>query len=646
MLLGAELNCRDRAPDRARHHHRAADGRWASAAPTSPITVGEVPDRAHSARFSCVAKGCIIGDISDGGENTRALRLTAMATCVHSRSRRWAWSFGDIGTSPLYTMREAFGHAGGLHLSEPAVLGVLSLVFWSLILVVTVKYVALILRADNRGEGGVLALGALASRAVPRTPALCWLIPALTSPAWHCSMATASITPAISVLSAVEGLKTAAPVLAPYVVPIATLVLLGLFLIQSRGTARVGVLFGPVMLAWFATLGLLGFAQIVQNPTVLAAPRSALCPGSVRACRLAGFRGARRHRARRDRGRGTLRRHGPLRPHSDPPRLAQPRPARPRPQLLWPGCLGPPRARVARAPLLPSGARMGALAPDRARHLRHIIAASGDFGRILAHRQAIKLGYLPRMTVKHTSATQIGQIYIPRVNWLVMTGVLLLVFGFRSSGNLAAAYGISVTGAMAIDAILAGLICRLALGLGRGCGTRVRRLSGDRPGLFRRQRAQDPFGGWFPLVVAAAFAYLVATWRRGRGVLWDKLYGRQPVVAGFVAQLEPGLIRVGGTAVYMTGNPEVVPTPLMSNIEHNQVLHEEAVLMTVRTQDVPYVPEDQRLEVARLGAGFFRVVVSYGFMDSPMSLEPWSAAERAACRQTRRAPRTLSAARR
>jgi KUP system potassium uptake protein len=190
-----------------------------------------------------------------GHGDLRALALAALGVV-----------FGDIGTSPLYTMREAFGHAGGLHLSEAAVLGVLSLVFWSLILVVTVKYVALILRADNRGEGGVLALGALASRAVPPTPALCWLILALTIAGLALFYGDGLITPAISVLSAVEDLKTAAPVLAPYVVPIAALVLLGLFLIQSRGTARVGVLFGPVMLAWFATLGLLGFAQIVQNP--------------------------------------------------------------------------------------------------------------------------------------------------------------------------------------------------------------------------------------------------------------------------------------------------------------------------------------------------------------------------------------------
>ena len=418
-----------------------------------------------------------------GHGDLRALALAALGVV-----------FGDIGTSPLYTMREAFGHAGGLHLSEAAVLGVLSLVFWSLILVVTVKYVALILRADNRGEGGVLALGALASRAVPRTPALCWLIPALTIAGLALFYGDGLITPAISVLSAVEGLKTAAPVLAPYVVPIAALVLLGLFLIQSRGTARVGVLFGPVMLAWFATLGLLGFAQIVQNPTVLAAldPRYAL-----------GLFGHAGWQAFVALGAIVLAVTGAEALYADMGHFGR-TPIR----LAWLGLVLPG--------LVLNYFGQGALVLREPAALEHpfyhlvpgwalwpliglatcatIIASQAVISGVFSlTRQAIQLGYLPRMTVKHTSATQIGQIYIPRVNWLVMTGVLLLVFGFRSSGNLAAAYGISVTGAMAIDAILAGLIAAWRWGWGRGCGTRVRRLSGDRPRLFRRQRAQDPF---------------------------------------------------------------------------------------------------------------------------------------------------------
>ena len=381
----------------------------------------------------------------------------------------------------------------GLHLSEPAVLGVLSLVFWSLILIVTVKYVVLILRADNRGEGGVLALGTLASRAVPRTPALCWLIPALTVAGLALFYGDGLITPAISVLSAVEGLKTAAPALEPYVVPIAALVLLGLFLIQSRGTARVGALFGPVMLVWFATLGLLGLAQIVQNPAVLAAldPRYAL-----------GLFGHAGWQAFVALGAIVLAVTGAEALYADMGHFGR-TPIR----LAWFGLVLPG--------LVLNYFGQGALVLREPAALEHpfyhlvpgwalwpliglatcatIIASQAVISGVFSlTRQAIQLGYLPRMTVRHTSATEIGQIYIPRVNWLLMTGVLLLVFGFRSSGNLAAAYGISVTGAMAIDAILAGLVAAWRWGWGAGCGTGLRRLSGDRPRLFRRQRAQDP----------------------------------------------------------------------------------------------------------------------------------------------------------
>jgi KUP system potassium uptake protein len=232
-------------------------------------------------------------------------------------------------------------------------------------------------------------------------------------------------------------------------------------------------------------------------------------------------------------------------------------------------------------------------------------------------RQAIQLSYLPRMSVRHTSVSEIGQIYIPRANWLMMAGVLLLVFGFRSSGNLAAAYGISVTGAMAIDAVLAGLIAAWRWGWGPAAALVFSGFLLMDLAYFAANALKIPSGGWFPLAVAAAFAYLVVTWRRGRSVLWDKLYGRQPDVAAFIAGLDPGLMRARGTAVYMTGNLEVVPTALVRNIEHNQVLHEQAVLMTVRTEDIPQVSEERRVELTGLGAGFFRAVVRYGFMDQP-----------------------------
>ena len=541
------------------------------------------------------------------GTDLRALVLAALGV-----------AYGDIGTSPLYTMREAFGHAGGLHLSEPAVLGVLALVFWSLILIVTVKYVWLILRADNRGEGGVLALGTLAARAVPRTAALCWLIPALTIAGLALFYGDGLITPAISVLSAVEGLETAAPALEPYVVPIAAVVLLGLFLIQSRGTASVGALFGPVMLAWFAILGLLGLGQIVQNPAVLAAldPRHAF-----------GLFGHAGWQAFVALGAIVLAVTGAEALYADMGHFGS-TPIR----VAWLGLVLPG--------LVLNYFGQGALVLRDPAALEHpfyhlapgwalwpliglatcatVIASQAVISGVFSlTRQAIQLGYLPRMSVKHTSATEIGQVYIPRVNWLLMAGVLLLVVGFRSSGNLAAAYGISVTGAMAIDAVLAGLVAAWRWGWGPAAAAVFGAFFLIDLAYFAANALKIPSGGWFPLAVAAAFAYLVFTWRRGRRVLWDKLYGHQPTIGAFIAGLDPALIRVRGTAVYMTGNPEVAPTALLHNIEHNQVLHEQVVLLTVRTQDIPYVPDDRRVEVERLGAGFFRVVVSYGFMDQP-----------------------------
>src|SRR5215217_7680528 len=530
---------------------------------------------------------------SHGHSDLRALVLAALGVV-----------YGDIGTSPLYTLREAFGHAGGLHLSEPAVLGVLSLVFWSLLLVVTVKYVALILRADNRGEGGVLAL--------------CRLIPALTIAGLALFYGDGLITPAISVLSAVEGLETAAPALSPYIVPIAVLILVGLFLIQSRGTASVGRVFGPVMLVWFATLGLLSLAQIVRNPGVLAA----LNP--LHALGLFGHAGWQAFVAL---GAIVLAVTGAEALYADMGHFGR-APIR----LAWLGLVLPglvlnyfgQGALVLRDPsalehpfyhLVPGWALFPLIGLAT---LATIIASQAVISGVFSlTRQAIQLGYLPRMTVRHTSTTEIGQVYLPRVNWLLMAGVLLLVLGFRSSGNLAAAYGISVTGAMAIDAVLAGLVAAWRWGWGPAAAAVFGAFFLLDLAYFGANALKIPSGGWFPLLVAAAFIYVVVTWRRGRKAVWDKLYAHALPVGSFLDRLDPELIRVRGTAVYMTGNPEVVPTALLHNIKHNQVLHEQVVLMTVRTRDIPYVPEAQRIEVAALGKGFHQVAVSYGFLDQP-----------------------------
>jgi KUP system potassium uptake protein len=527
--------------------------------------------------------------------------------------------YGDIGTSPLYTLREAFGHAGGLHRSEAAVYGVLSLVFWSLMCVVTIKYVVLILRADNRGEGGVLALGTLAARAVPDRPRLRGIVLTLALIGLALFYGDGLITPAISVLSAVEGLETAAPALQPYVVPLAAAILLALFLLQSRGTASVGALFGPVMLTWFGTLAILGAIEIVHSPSVLRAldPRWGLGLFEIAGWQAFVALGA-----------VVLAVTGAEALYADMGHFG-PRPIR----LAWlglvlpalvinyfgqgalvlrdPGALAHPFYHLAPEWLLWPLIGLATMAT--------IIASQAVISGVFSlTRQAIRLGHLSRMTIEHTSATEIGQVYIPRVNWLLMTGVLLLVVGFGSSSNLAAAYGISVTGAMAIDAVLAGVVAAYRWRWGAVLAGLVfgAMLFVDLT-YFAANALKIPSGGWLPLVVAALFLFTVLTWRRGRALLRERLYGEGQPVKAFLAELDPMLHRAPGTGVFMTGNPHLTPVALLHNLRHNNVVHERVVILTVRVRDEPHVPESQRVLVEKLGKGFCRVIVGYGFADDP-----------------------------
>jgi KUP system potassium uptake protein len=527
--------------------------------------------------------------------------------------------YGDIGTSPLYTLKEAFGHAGGLHLSEPGVLGVLSLVFWSLIVIVTLKYVALILRADNRGEGGVLSMSALALRGAGGRRNARRFVLGLAIAGLALFYGDGLITPAISVLSAVEGLETAAPNLQPYVLPIAATVLIALFMIQSFGTASVGRLFGPVMILWFATLAVLGIGQILQNPGVLAALNPTYAVGLFRIEGWQAFVAL---------GSIVLAVTGAEALYADMGHFGR-FPIR----IAWLGLVLPA--------LVLNYFGQGALVLREPEALEHpfyhlaptfllwplillatcatVIASQAVISGVFSlTRQAVQLGYLPRMTIRHTSASEIGQIYLPRVNWLLMLGVLALVLGFGSSSNLAAAYGISVTGAMGIDAVLAGLVAFWIWGWPGLAAAGVF-------GLFlfadlayvAANSLKIPHGGWFPLLLALAFSTIVMTWRRGRGVLYDRLYKEAMPTQKFIENLGPSIQRVAGTAVFMTGNPAVIPTPLLHNLRHNKVVHERVVLMTVVTEDVPYVPDKKRVVVERLGKGFFQVWASYGFMDEP-----------------------------
>jgi KUP system potassium uptake protein len=527
--------------------------------------------------------------------------------------------YGDIGTSPLYTIQQAFGEAGRLPLDEATVLGALSLIFWSLILVVTVKYVTLILRADNRGEGGVLALGTLAARSVGTDRRLQLLILVLTLAGLSLFYGDGLITPAISVMSAVEGLETATPALASYVLPISAVVLLALFTIQSRGTGRVGALFGPVMLLWFGVLAALGVAQIVQEPGVLRAVDPLYGVALFRQLGWGAFVAL---------GAIVLAVTGAEALYADMGHFGK-APIR----FAWLGLVLPA--------LVLNYFGQGALllrhreavdnpfyhlVPDVLLYpmvglatLATVIASqaviSGVFS--LTH-QAIQLGNLPRMTVVHTSEREIGQIYVPRMNWLLMLGVLALVATFRSSGALASAYGIAVTGTMGASAVLAGLVAATRWGWGPG---RAALVFGPLLLVDLTYLAANSLkileGGWFPIAVAAAVAYAVVTWRRGREVLGRKLYGYALTTRSFIDKLDPKLTRVRGTAVFMTGNPDVVPKALLHNLKHNKVIHERVVLMTVHVLDVPHVPEAERVDVGETGRGFWRVDVRYGFVDEP-----------------------------
>ncbi len=535
--------------------------------------------------------------------------------------------YGDIGTSPLYALKEAFHGAHAMEVSAANVLGVLSLIFWSLIIVVSVKYVWFMMRADNKGEGGIMALMALVQHATAGGTRARWLLMTLGIFGAALFYGDGMITPAISVLSAVEGLEVATPALKRYVIPISLIVLIGLFMVQRHGTARVGALFGPVMMLWFATLGVLGVLSIVRYPEVLAAVNpwyavaffidhgvgGMIVLGAVvlavtggealyadmghfgkRPIRLAWFGYVLPALVLNYFGQGALLLHDPEAAHNPFYRLA--------PEwALYP---------------------MVALST-----LAAVIASQAVItGAFSITRQAIQLGYAPRMNIAHTSERQIGQIYIPFINWALLFGVVVLVLGFKSSSNLAAAYGIAVTGTMAIDTILAFVVVRrlwggnwavIAAGIVIFLTIDLAFLGANALKFFQ--------GGWFPVFIAVAVFTLLATWKRGRALLFDRLKELAIAIEPFlesVARHPP--VRVPGTAAFLTTSFEGVPHALMHNLKHNKVLHERVVLLTVVFQDIPHIDVSERIEIWPLGNNFYKVFVIYGFKDEtniPEALE-------------------------
>jgi KUP system potassium uptake protein len=530
--------------------------------------------------------------------------------------------YGDIGTSPLYALRECFA---GVHPMAPThenVLGILSLIFWSLLLIVSFKYLAIVLRATNKGEGGILAIMALAfPRHTPGAGRRRAMLIALGVFGAALLYGDGMITPSITVLSAMEGLKVAAPAFDRFIIPLTILTLIALFAGQSRGTGRVGAVFGPIMVLWFIALGALGIRGIRNSPEVLYS----LNPGlGLRFLALHGWEGF------VVLGAVFLAVTGAEALYADVGHFG-PRPIR----IAWfsivlPGLflnyLGQ-GALILQDPhaienpfylLCPNWALYPMVALATA---AGIIASqaliSGAFSLTI---QAIQLGYLPRIAVKHTSSLERGQIYLPHVNWTLMVACIGLVLGFESSSNMAAAYGIAVTLTMLCTTVLfyfaarrlwewsflhAASLCSLFL-IVEGA-------------FFGANLLKVLNGGWFPLAIGLVIFILMATWKRGRQLVWDKLRPASMPLEMFLDNIETtkNLCRVPGTALFMTANPEGTPIALLHNLKHNKVLHERNLILTIVTDEVPQVNQDKRMETEKLGYGFYRLIAHYGFMEEP-----------------------------
>lgn len=529
--------------------------------------------------------------------------------------------YGDIGTSPLYALKECFTGVHSVRPTPDNVLGVLSLVFWALVLVISVKYIGVVMRADNRGEGGILALMALVRPTQSEgSPGRRWTIVLLGLFGASLLYGDGMITPAISVLGAMEGLQVATPALTEYVVPITIVILVVLFIFQHHGTGSVGAVFGPVMLLWFATIGVLGIAGIVRHPAVLGAalPTHAvrffsqhhwygvLVLGSVFLVVTGG------EALYADMGHFGTR----------PIRTAWFSLVLPALLLNYFGqgalLLGNPTA--AQNPFYLLAPSWGLYPMIVLATAAAIIASQAVIsGAFSLSRQAVQLGFSPRLTIEHTSSEEVGQIYVPEVNWALALATIALVLGFQSASNLAGAYGVAVTSTMVITTLLLYVVAReqwhwslVAAGL-----LAAFFLSFDLA-FFGANLVKIPHGGWFPLAVAAVVYTLMATWQRGRELLYGRLRERAvplDILLGDIKADPP--IRVPGTAVFMTPNPGATPPALVHNLTHNKMLHEQVVFLTVLTEEVPIVPPEDRVRAEDVGDGFYWVTARYGFMQDP-----------------------------
>ena len=528
--------------------------------------------------------------------------------------------FGDIGTSPLYAMKETFSLEHGIPLDTPNILGGLSTIFWSLMIVVSLKYVTLIMRADNRGEGGIMALIALAQKSIKRNPE--WRIPLLLIGVFGASLfyGDAVLTPAISVLSAVEGLEIGTRAFKPYVVPVAVCVLLALFAVQARGTAAVGKLFGPVTMLWFVAIGAAGLYGIVREPHVL----EALNP-------LHAFRFLTGHAAESFvvLGAVVLAVTGAEALYADMGHFGK-GPVR----LAWFSLVAPALVcnyfgqgallmvdpKAVQNPfflLLPGWSLYPMIALATA---ATVIASQAVIsGAFSLTKQAVQLGFLPRMTIVHTSAREVGQIYIPSINWTLCAVVIAAVVGFGSSSRLAGAYGVAVTATMLVDTLLTFFVIRYMWNYPLVvCLFATAFFASIDLAFFSATLLKIADGGWFPLAIGACVFVTMTTWRRGREILFQRLAeGSVPLRAFLDSLFRDPPHRVPGTAIFLTATPDAVPHALLHNLNHNKVLHERVVFLTVEVRDVPWVAFTDRVSVESLGHGCWRVRVRYGFMNRP-----------------------------
>ena len=528
--------------------------------------------------------------------------------------------YGDIGTSPLYAIRECFHGAHAIASTHDNVLGVLSLIFWALVIIISLKYLVFVLRADNHGEGGILSLTALTTPITPSGKSEDAMLILLGIFGAALLYGDGIITPAISVLSAVEGLTVATPVLGPYIVPIAVVILVALFLFQSRGTAGVATVFGPVTLVWFLVLATLGAAEVLRHPSVLAAVNPAqgaafflrngwhgyIVLGSVF---LVVTGGEALYADMGHFGTGAI-------------RIDWFTIVLPALLLNYFGqgalLLREPAAAVNPFYLLaPSWALYPLIAlATAAAVIASQAVISGGYSLTM---QAMQLGFSPRMRIYHTSRTEYGQIYIPAVNWALLIGCILIVFAFRSSTHLAAAYGVAVTSTMVITTVLFYVVSRRiwhwnALSAGAlAAFFLVIDLA-----FFGANVIKVAKGGWLPLLLAGLVFSVMTTWKKGRKILNERLRTLSRPLDDFLAGIEARRpLRVPGTAVFMNGVATRTPPALVRNLEHNKVLHERVVFVTVKTRQVPVVPPEQRLEVEALGGGFYRLRIYFGFMEEP-----------------------------